>query len=65
MSDPDTYREWLDLASKAASDHMPDNYGFILFAVPIGKTNMMRLATNLDRESVLALMNGWIESQKS
>lgn len=54
-------KEYLQLATKAVHDKLPDNHGFLLLTLPFGSDEALTAyASNVKREDAIKLLKGFL-----
>lgn len=52
---------YIQLAAEAAKAKLPDNYGILLFAVPLtGGDNRLRYCSSIPREQAIQVVKEWL-----
>lgn len=56
-------KEFLQLAAESVTSKLPDNWGFILFVFPIGKSGRIGYVSNARREDAVKALKEWLLKQ--
>jgi hypothetical protein len=59
-----TDKTYMREAAAAAEDHLPDNHGIILMAIPYeGGDQRLKYVSNLDRADAIKVVKEWLFNQ--